>query len=229
MVKQLLTAFTAACCLMAHVPSALAGDSYFGVDAITGIQYHKFDGTNTAGGFSNNDSVNHHLRGLSLTYGKQDQWNVGGMALTPEVELTWLDTSHVTSASFPGLPTPAVFYTSSIDTVRLGANIWTPFHTDNLWRAEAGLGLGVLYRDVSVSDGVVAGSDDDYAAYGQLGMRFIRAVGSQGNLALGMNYVISGETGVPLAVIGGGAPAGNFDVSSQSLELSIGYQVKLGK
>jgi len=150
------------------------------------------------------------------------------MAITPEIEAAWYQNYNTTSASFPGLPNPTFFYRSKVKTGRLGLNLWTPLYADGLWRAEAGAGLGVLYRDFKTNDTVVGGSGDDYALYGKVGVRFLRKTGQRGKLTLGVSYIASTKTNIPLAVNGGGAPAGNLSVKTNGPEISFGYQLSLG-
>lgn len=207
--------------------SAHAADRYLSFDIVGGTTSDEFGGFNTLGGFSNRDEHDDTHIGLSLSYGLRDYATIGGIRITPELELAWFDEYSTTSASFPGLPAPVVFYTSSVQTARLGGNVWWPVSETTLWRTEIGLGAGLLYRDISTSDGVVAGSSDDFTGYGQIGLRALRSVGDRGNLKVGVNYVMTGETDAALAPIGGGAPAGDLSVNTRSLELRLGYEFKL--
>ena len=222
--KKLLSALTIAVGLVSQ--PAAAGDTYVGVELLGLSAGHDFGGYNTLGAFSNNDSVRKNVGGIALTFGMRDRFNLGGMAITPEIDLAWYQKQDITSASFPGAPNPFFFYQTSVSTGRLGVNFWTPFHSDSTWRAEAGAGLGMLYRDMSTGDGVVAGTGDDYAIYGKLGVRAIRSMGQNGNLTIGLNYVFADETDVALTDFN---PAGNFSFRTQGPEISIGYQLSIGK
>ncbi len=207
--------------------AAQAGDAYVGFDLVGARSMIDFGGVNTAGGFSNNDNQGEYIAGVALKFGMRDQWNLGGASITPEIDLTWYGNYDTVSASFPGAPAPNFFYNTEIDTGRLGVNLWTPFHDDGKWRAEAGAGLGVMYRDVSTNDLVVQGSESDYVAYGQLGFRFLRKMSDRGALSLGTSYIFSDSASMPLT--SGGFPAGNFEIETNHLEISVGYQVSLGR
>ena len=202
---------------------AEAGDRYLSFDIVGGLTNDELGGFNTAGAFSNADDRQNEHFGLSLSYGLRDAATIGGIRLTPELEFAWLDEYSTTTASFPGLPTPFFFYGTSIQTARLGGNVWWPFHESALWRTEIGMGAGLLYRDISTGDGVVAGSGDDFSGYGQLGLRALRTVGPRGKLKIGVNYVRAGETDVDLD----GGASGSYSVSTDSLELRLGYELKL--
>lgn len=209
---------------------AVAGDAYLGFDLIGASSFVDFDGFNTAGLFSNKDEQREHTSGVSLKYGLRDHFTLGGMAITPEADLAWYNEYTDSSASFPGLPNPTLFYDTSIETGRLGVNLWTPFHVDENWRAEAGFGFGAMYRDVSTSDTFVQGQKDEYLPYGQLGFRFLRKLDDRSSLSLGTSYLFSESTNVPLTeATPSGAPAGVFEVETDHLEISIGYQLKLGQ
>lgn len=208
--------------------AALAENPYVGLDVIGASSITNFGGFNTGGGFSNADEQREYTSGAALTFGLQDQLALGNISITPEVEFAWYDDYNTRSASFPGLPAPAFFYNSSIETGRLGLNFWTPFYADDTWRAEAGAGFGAMYRDVSTNDSVVQGQKGDYVPYGQLGLRFLRKVSDKGSLTFGTRYLFSDSTTVPLTV-GGGAPAGTLKVETDHVELTIGYQLELGQ
>ncbi|QYX58257.1 hypothetical protein K1T73_07825 [Roseovarius sp. SCSIO 43702] len=224
MKKFLLTAVAALS--FGTTTAAQAGDAYIGFDLIGARSLVDFGGFNTAGGFSNDDNQQAYTAGLALKFGMRDQWTIGGRSITPELEFAWYDDYSTRSASFPGLPAPTFFYNTSIDTARLGVNAWTPFHDDGVWRAEAGAGLGMMYRDVSTNDTVVRGSKSDYAPYGQFGLRFLRKMGDRGTLSLGTSYLFSDDIDVPLR---SGAPAGNFKVQTNHVEISVGYQINLAR
>ncbi|WP_111732958.1 hypothetical protein [Roseovarius amoyensis] len=204
--------------------SASAQDMYIGIDAIGTVTDFDMDGRNTNGNFFNTDSQSESQHGIALNFGLRDKWALGTTKLTPEAEFAWYFDRSVTSASFPGLPAPTFFYNSSVESGRLGLNLWALFHETNHWRAEAGLGLGAMYRDISTSDGVVMGSGDDYVLYGKFGLRFIRAIDDRNNLVLGVNYVVADKSDIMLRNVGGGAPAGNFSMETSSVELHIGYR-----
>ncbi len=208
---------------------AQAGETYVGFDAVGARSLVEFGGFNTAGGFSNNDNQGEYTAGVALKFGMQDQWTLSGTSITPEIDFAWYDDYNTVSASFPGLPAPVFFYGTSIEAGRLGVNVWTPFHNDGVWRAEAGAGLGVMYRDVSTSDTAVQGSKEDYVPYGQLGLRFLRKMNDRGTLSLGTSYLFSESTTVPLTIGGGGAPAGNFKVETDHVEFRVGYQINFGR
>jgi hypothetical protein len=207
--------------------AAQAGDAYVGFDVVGARSMVEFGGVNTAGGFSNDDSQGETFAGVSLKFGMRDQWTLGGASVTPEIDFAWYNNYDIVSASFPGLPAPTFFYDTAIDTGRLGVNLWTPFHDDGLWRAEAGAGLGVLYRDVSTNDTVVQGSESDYVAYGQLGFRFLRKMNEHGTLSLGTSYIFSDST--TMSITDGGTPAGNFEIQTNHAEISVGYQISLSR
>ena len=202
---------------------AEAGERYLSFDLIGGGTLDEFGGFNTAGGFSNADQSNDIQYGVAISYGLRDYWTLGNIQLSPELELAWFDDYSVSSASFPGLPAPAFLYNTSIQTGRLGTNVWWPVYQDALWRTEVGLGGGVVYRDVSTSDGVVAGSDDDFSGYGQVGIRALRSIGERSSLKFGINYVLTGETDVAL----NGGTAGELSVDTRSVDLRLGYEFKL--
>ncbi|WP_338549924.1 hypothetical protein [Roseovarius phycicola] len=202
---------------------AEAGDRYLSFDIVGGVTGDELGGFNTLGTFSNADDRQNEHFGLSLSYGLRDAATIGGIRLTPELEFAWLDDYSTTTASFPGLPTPLVFYSTSIQTARLGGNVWWPVQESALWRTEIGIGAGLLYRDISTTDGVVAGSGDDFSGYGQLGIRALRSVGPRGKLKVGVNYVRAGETDISL----NGGAAGSYSVNTDSLELRLGYELKL--
>ncbi len=223
-----LTACAALLGIAIQTAPVQAGEAYIGGQVLGAISYNDFGGINTLGRFGNNDSVNETLAGIALTFGLRDQLKLGNMAITPEIEAAWYQNYNITSASFPGRPTPMFFYRSKVKTGRLGLNLWTPFYADGLWRAEAGAGFGVLYRDFKTNDNVVGGSDDDFALYGKLGVRLLRQVGQRGKLTLGANYIASSRTNISLAGIGSGIPAGNLSVKTNGPEISIGYQLSLG-
>lgn len=207
--------------------TAIAGDPYVGFDVIGARAITDFGGVNTAGPHSNRDEQGEYTGGVALKYGLQDQFKLGGMTITPEAELAWYNDYNEVSASFPGLPAPTFFYNTSIESGRVGVNLWTPFHVDNKWRAEAGFGFGAMYRDVSTNDTVVQGQKDEYVPYGQLGFRFMRKLGDRSSLTLGTSYLFSDSTSVPLN--SGGAPAGTLEVETDHVEITFGYQLKLGK
>ncbi|MFU1477764.1 outer membrane beta-barrel protein [Roseovarius sp. C7] len=211
------------CIGLGGAATAQAGDAYFGFDAIGALSTTDFGGVNTAGGFSNNDTPNDTISGVALRFGMRDQWTIGSRTITPEIELAWFDDT-ITSASFPGLPAPTFFYTTSVETYRLGVNLWTPFHQDALWRAELGAGAGAVHRKISTNDTVVAGRKDDTALYGQVGMRFLRKVSARGSLSLSTIYSFTNETSVPLD----GGANGNLSLKTNQLEIGVGYQVNLG-
>lgn len=210
-------------CVMGPV-SATAQDMYIGIDAIGTVTDFDTGGINTVGPHSNADSQDETQHGIALNFGLRDKWTLGTTKLTPEAEFAWYFDRSVTSASFPGLPAPTFFYNSSVESGRLGLNLWALFHETNHWRAEAGLGLGAMYRDISTSDGVVMGSGDDYSLYGKFGLRFIRAIDDRNNLVLGVNYVVADKSDIMLRNVAGGAPAGNFSMETSSVELHIGYR-----
>lgn len=222
--KLVLFAAIAAFAAMVQAPNmAQAADRYLSFDIVGGTTNDELGGFNTAGGFSNADDRKNEHFGLSLSYGLRDAATIGGIRLTPELEFAWLDDYSTTTASFPGLPTPLVFYSTSIQTARLGGNVWWPVQESALWRTEIGIGAGLLYRDISTTDSVVAGSGDDFSGYGQLGIRALRSVGPRGKLKVGVNYVRAGETDIGL----NGGAAGSYSVNTDSLELRLGYELKL--
>ena len=212
------------CLGLGGATTAHAGDAYFGFDAIAALSTTDFGGFNNLGGFSNNDTPNDTISGVALRFGMRDQWTIGNRSVTPEIEFTWFDDT-ITSASFPGLPAPAFFYTTSVESYRLGVNLWTPFHQDELWRAELGAGAGAVHRKISTTDTVVAGRKDDTKLYGQVGMRFLRKVSANISLSLSTIYSFTDKTSVPLD----GGPSGNLSLKTNRLEIGLGYQVTLGK
>ena len=228
MKMRFLTACAALVGFVLQPAPVQAGEAYIGGQVIGTVSDNNFGGFNSAGFFSNNDSVDETLAGIALTFGLRDQLKLGNMAITPEIEAAWYQNYNITSASFPGLPNPAFFYRSKVKTGRLGLNLWTPFYADGLWRAEGGAGFGVLYRDFKTNDNVVGGSDDDFALYGKLGVRLLRQVGQRGKLTLGASYIASSKTNISLTGIGSGIPAGNLSVKTNGPEISIGYQLSLG-
>ncbi len=228
MKKQFLIALAALVGVIVQSAPIQAGEAYLGGQVFGMSTTHDFGGFNTVGGFSNDDSVNERHAGIALTFGMRDQFKLGNMAITPEVEAAWYENYNITSASFPGLPNPAFFYRSKVKTGRLGVNLWTPFHNEGPWRAEAGAGFGMLYRDFRTNDTVVGGDEDDFAVYGKLGLRFIRSVGQRGSLTFGGSYIASSKTKVSLVSNGGGGPAGSLSLKTRGPELHIGYQFSLG-
>lgn len=211
-----------------QLPAAQAGDRYLSFDFVGATTNDDFGGANTVFiEFLNSDEDDNTKLGLSLSYGVRDAYKVGGISLTPELEVAWFDDYSASSASFPGLPAPIAFYDSSIQTARLGANIWWPIYETGLWRTEAGFGGGLLYRDFSTSDGVVSGSTDDVTGYGQIGVRALRSIGDRSNIKLGVNYVLTGQTDLDLNQDSDGAPAGVLSLDTRSLELRLGYELKL--
>jgi len=209
--------------ILCPVPAG-AQDMYIGFDAIGTVTDFDMGGFNTVGPHSNNDSRDETMHGIALNFGMRDKWSLGGTRLTPEAEFAWYFDRSITSASFPGLPAPAFFYRSSVESGRLGLNIWALFHETDRWRAEAGLGLGAMYRDISTNDTVVVGSGDDFSLYGKIGLRFIRALDDRNNLVFGLNYLVADKTDIQLRTIGGAVPAGNLSVETSSIEFHIGYR-----
>jgi len=224
-----LSRITVAVVLLSISTAASAEGPYVGFGVIGARSLVDFGGVNTNGGFSNTDQQGEYTSGVLLAFGLQDQFALGNTTITPELDFAWYKDYDTQSASFPGLPAPTFFYDSSIETGRLGVNFWTPFHADKIWRAEAGVGFGAMYRDISTNDTVVQGQKDDYVPYGQLGVRFLRKMSDKGSLTLGTSYLFSDSTTVPLSTIGGGVPAGNLEVETDHVEITIGYQFSLGK
>lgn len=100
-----------------------AGEVYIGGQLIGTALDNNFGGFNTAGSFSNDDSVDKTLVGIALTFGLRDQFKLGNMAITPEIEAVWYPNYNISSASFPGAPNPLFTYRSKVKTGRLGLNI----------------------------------------------------------------------------------------------------------
>lgn len=226
-----LTYLAVATALVHLSTAATAEGPYVGFSVIGARSIVDFGGVNTAAfnDFSNKDQEREYTSGVSLAFGLQDQFALGNASVTPEIDLAWYEDYNTQSASFPGLPAPTFFYDSSIETGRLGVNLWTPLHIDEMWRAEAGVGFGAMYRDISTNDTVVQGQEDDYVPYGRLGLRFLRKMSDQGSLTFGTSYLFSDSTTVPLSTIAGGAPAGDLEVETDHVEITIGYQFSLGK
>jgi len=201
---------------------------YIGLNLIVGAPMNAFDGYNTAGNFSNKDTVHADYQGISLTYGIQDKWNWKGVAITPEVELAWFNDSDVVSASLPGLPNPAFHYRSNVQTGRIGVNLWGLVNQGTRWRTEFGIGGGVAYQDIQTDDTVVSGSKSGASGYGMVGLRYLRDVGSRGQLSASAVVVKTGRSSISLTNLGG-VDAGNLSVSTLTPEFRIGYHLTLGQ
>jgi len=188
---------------------------------------NEFGGQNSVGGFSNTDTQSSGTLGFQATYGLRDAFHVGTLPVSAEFDLALFKSEDITSASFPGLPSPTFFYTSDVKTLRFGTSFWSPVHEGNGYRTEIGLGLGAVYRDVSTTDGVAGGSGSDLTGYGQVGLRHVWEVSESGRMNIALNYVFTGKTST--ALTNGGASAGSLTQSSKGVELSVGYQILLGK
>lgn len=164
-----------------------------------------------------------------LAFSLQDQLLLGNTFVRPEVNFEWYNDYNTQSASFPGLSAPTTFYDSSTETGRFGVNVWTPFHADEIWRVEAGVGVGAMYRAVSTNDTIVQGQKKEYIPYGQVGVRFLRKMSDRGLFTFGTSYLFSDSTIFPLSTIAGGAPADHLKVDTHHVEITISYQFGLGK
>ncbi len=228
--STLLSSTVIAICLTLGLQPAHAEGTkrYIGLNLIAGAPINAFDGYNTAGNFSNKDTVQVDYQGISLTYGIQDKWNWKGVTITPEVELAWFNDYDVVSASFPGLPNPAFHYRSNIQTGRIGVNLWGLVNKGTRWRTEFGIGGGVVYQDIQTDDTVVSGSKSSTSGYGMVGLRYLRDVGSRGQLSASAVVVKTGRSSISLTDLGG-LDAGNLSVSTLTPEFRIGYHLALGQ
>jgi hypothetical protein len=226
----LFSSTVTAICLTLGLQPAKAEDAtrYIGLNLIAGAPINAFDGYNTAGMFSNKDTVHSDYQGISLTYGIQDKWHWKGVAITPELELAWFNDYDAVSASFPGLPNPMFQYRTNIQTGRIGANLWSLVEQGQNWRAEFGIGGGLAYQEIQTDDTVVKGSKSGVSGYGMVGLRYLRDVGNRGQLSASAVVVKTGKSSISLANIGG-VDAGNLSVSTLTPEFRIGYHLILGQ
>ncbi len=215
------------CVVMSNAGTAYAVERYATFSFMLPSSEYEFGGQNTVGGFSNADTQASGTIGFQATYGLEDAFSIGVLPVSAEFDLAFLKSEKITSASFPGLPSPTFFYDSDVKTLRLGASFWSPFITGKGYKTELGVGLGVVYRDISTTDGVSSGANSDTAGYGQIGVRHVWEVSKSSEMIIGLNYVYTGETNVPLSF--GGSAAGNLTQRSDSVELSVGYRILLGK
>ncbi len=200
-----------------------AQERYLSFDIVGGMTVDDIGGFNVLDGASTVDSLSNDHFGVALSYGVRDAVTVSGNRITPELDFVWFGSHTTTSSNVDGSQS----YQTSIQTARLGANFWWPILETSTWRTEMGLGAGIMRREIDVLGTLDAGSSDEFSGYGQLGIRALRPVGKRGNFKAGISYVRTGETDVDIFEIGSGTPAGIYTVDTSSVELRIGYELKL--
>lgn len=211
-----MKSITIAVLSLCAIPFGAQAELYLSPSITATRTVQEFGGYNTAGSVSNIDTSHGSVYGFALTAGWRNAWAVDGRSITPEVNLAW-NLGKTASESVTNYT-----YLSTVRTTRLGATFWTPLASHGTWRTEAGIGAGVLERNMSTDDTVVSGEDTDIALYGKIGLRGLRKM-EHGTLSVAVNYVITGKTSLDLFDTGG--PEGNYTYRSSGLELEIGYQI----
>jgi len=203
--------------------SSNAEDYYLSFGAVgKPLLTQEFGGFNTAGGFSNFDKQNSSFAGGYVSLGRNDVVSIGKYAVSVEFDVSASSTDAV-SASFPGLPSPTFFYTTDIESQRLGVNAWTSVISTELSSLELGAGVGAQRFDITTSDGVVSGAGDDVVPYAMVGARVLTPLGSYGGLEAGARYYVSGEADIPLD----NGASGNFTYQQRGFEFRLGWQIGL--
>ncbi|MCV2864610.1 outer membrane beta-barrel protein [Albidovulum sediminicola] len=200
---------------------------YVGLGAAYQALSNDFGGFNTAGGFYNTDTQSSDTNAFSATLGMRDAFALGQTSFDVELEYSQGGSYDTVSASFPGLPNPTFFYRSTIESRRIGVNLWTQLsNAPGNWDFDAGLGLGMVKTDLVSSDTVVPANSSDSTTYGMFGLRASRALGANANLVLDTRYILSASTNHPLA--SGVVDAGNLTHSADGLQVGMGFQINFG-
>ena len=201
-------------------------DLYVGGEVAYTHQVHDFGGFNTSGLFSNEDQVVDPGSAVRLSVGAADVFTLAGRSINVELDYAMSGGETVTSASFPGRPSPTFFYTSDVTSQSFGVMGWVDLYTNDTMTLEGGAGLGAMYYDVSTDDSVVAGSADGTVTYGSLGLRAVFPAGDGVDFTAGLRVIQSGDIDIPLTTIGGGTPAGNLTFGGARGELSLGLRYR---
>ena len=173
-------------------------DLYVGGEAAYTHQVHDFGGYNTQGDFSNEDQVVDSGSVVRLAVGASDVFTLAGRGVSAELEYAMFGDETVTSASFPGRPSPTFFYSTDVTAYSFGVMGWVDLYANDAMTLEGGGGLGAMYYDVSTTDGVVAGSADGTVAYGSLGLRAVFPVGDGFDFTAGLRVTQSAVVSIPL-------------------------------
>lgn len=197
--------------------------SYVEFGAVSGQNKLSFGGTNTAGSFNNTDTQNFSANGAAIAIGFGTDVTVFGKTFQPELEYTRYGQGDVTSASFPGLPSPSFFYDTQIERTRLSANFWSTHEVNTDWNVQGGLGLGVMRTEASTNDTVVSGTETSYAPSLMLGAQALRNLGENGQIVFGLRAYFVGNTNIDL--MSGGSDGGNLSFKQSSAEVRIGYRL----
>ena len=166
-----------------------------------------------------------------LAIGLSDLVSFGPVGLRVEGEVhTFPSTSFVTG-SFPGAPNPTFFYTTQVETTYSGmANIWAdfrPFSTMPVTFSVGG-GVGAAWLEASTNDTVVAGSVNDTVFAWNAGAQAAYSFDENFTAGIEGRYYGFGELNMPIAAIGGGAPAGNYTLDYSSLYVGAFLRLNFG-
>lgn len=202
-----------------------AAERYVTLSVIGGAQMNYFDGINTAGAFSNQDSQISHPVGGEISYGLLDAFTFAGRPATLQFDLNVMAPQTLVSASFPGIPSPTFFYTSQLTSARVGASVWQTLQSDAKAKTEFGFGAGAFYRSLSTADTVVTGDGNGVAPYGQVGVRRTWQISKTNSLVAAVTYTMSDNINILLT----NGTNGNMTLRTGGVEASVGYRIMLGK
>jgi opacity protein-like surface antigen len=189
-------------------------------------------GFNTVGPhFNVNETERDAGASAKLAIGLSDLVSFGPVGFRVEAEAHAFPSTGFLTGSFPGAPNPTFFYLTQVETTYSAmANVWadfSPFSSMPVTLSVGG-GVGAAWLDASTNDGVVAGSANDTTFAWNAGAQAAYSFDENFTAGIEGRYYGLGELDMPLASIGGGAPAGNYTLDYSSLYVGAFLRLNFG-
>jgi len=198
-------------------------------------------GTNTAGGFGNSDcDTTSVIAGLvcddddnvisgSIFAGREAVLSFGPKSsIRVEAELAFAGDSEFVTPSFPGPPGPAAFvYNTEVTSLKTAfLNAYLDRAVSDKLTVFASTGVGASNFKLTTTDGVVQGNESFTNFSFNFGLGASYMLSDHINVFTQIRYIYHGKANMPIAGVGGGAPAGNYAVRLETNEARLGLMYK---
>ncbi len=216
-------------CLLAGPSLAPAGDGPiikpYASGSVSGSLMESDSGgfNQLGGGFANTGSDDTEVLGLGGAVGVAADFT--SFRTRVEVEGMWREDQELVTNSF--LPTMSVYQVQADSNWSVLGNLWVDVPVAKYFAIYGGGGIGGAGGQLTVNDGVVAGTAHDQGLAYQLGGGLIAQLTDHVELDLGYRFLDMDDSEITIETLGQGNTVGNYTLDQESHTVMLTLRVLL--